>query len=110
MFDFKWSPPEKKMAREAYEGAWDVAIGKLLAEFKTRANAAASASDMWAVEAWLREQRKDIGEMFDYRYSQLPLVFAWAIREKHMDIECLAGLSEDKLKRIRSLRDFSLNR
>jgi len=78
-----------------------------MAEFKTRASAAASASDMWAVEAWLSEQRKHIGEMFDYRYSQLPLVFAWGIREKHMDMERLAGLSEDKLKRIRSLRDFS---
>jgi hypothetical protein len=84
MFDFKWSPSEKKIAREAYDGAWEVAIGKLLAEFKTRANAAVSASDMWAVEAWLREQRKDMGEMFDYRYSQLPLVFDWAIRKGHM--------------------------
>ncbi|HEX4079168.1 MAG TPA: hypothetical protein VHX61_09890 [Rhizomicrobium sp.] len=77
MFDFKWSSSEKKIAREAYNAAW------------------------------LREQRKDIGEMFDYRYSQLPVVFARAIRMGHMEVERLAGLSEDKLKMIRSLRDFS---
>jgi hypothetical protein len=60
---------------------------------------------MWAVEAWLREQRKEIDEMFDYRYAQLPLFFAWAIRVRHMEEERLAGLSEDKLKLIRRLRN-----
>jgi hypothetical protein len=103
MPDLKWSPSEKKIAREAYDAALETALAKIMVEFKRRANAAASASDMWAVEKYLREQRKEIDEMFDYRYSQLPLVFAWAIREGHVDEERLGGLSDDKLKLIRSL-------
>jgi hypothetical protein len=103
MFDFQWSASEKKIAREAFDGALQAAIAKLIAEFRKRADAASSASDLWAIEAYLREQRKEIDEMFDYRFSQLPLVFARAIREGHIDEERLAGLSEDKLQLIRSL-------
>src|SRR5437660_4969053 len=104
MFDLKWSPSEKKIAREAYDRAWEAATAKVLAEFRKRANTVASAPEMWAVETWLREQRAEINEMFDYRYSQLPLFFAWAIRVGHVDEDRLAGLSEDKLKLIRQLR------
>lgn len=103
MFDPEWSPSEKKIAHEAFDEALQAAIAKLMAEFKRRANAAASESDMWAVEAYLREQRKEITEMFDYRYSRLPSVFAWAIRLGYMNEVRLVGLSEDKLKVIRSL-------
>jgi hypothetical protein len=107
MFVLKWSHAEKKTAREAYDAALEAVIGKLIAEFKKRANAAVSISDVWAVEAYLREQRKEIGEMFEYRYSQLPLVFAWAIRMGHLDEGRLLGLSDDKLKLIRSLSQFA---
>lgn len=86
MFDIKWSRSEKKIARDAFDAAWEAATAKVIAEFKKRANAAASASDIWAVEVWLRDQRKELEEMFDYRYSQLPLVFAWAIRLTDMTI------------------------
>ena len=103
MFDLSWSPAEKKIAREAYEATLAAAIAKLLAEFKRRANAAACSEDLWAVEDYLRDQRKDISQMLDYRYSRLPLVLAWAIREEYIDQERLVGLSEDKLKIIHRL-------
>ena|SRR5437870_4751899 len=103
MFNLNWSASEKKIAREAYDRALEAAKSKALAEFRKRANAVTSAPEMWAVERWLYEQRKEIGEMFDYRYSQLPLVFAWAIRVGHMDEVQLAGLSKDKLDIIRRL-------
>jgi hypothetical protein len=103
MSGLKWSASEKKVARSAFDGALAAAVAKVMAEFKRRAGSAASASDMWAVEDYLREARKEIDEMFDYRYSRLPLVFAWAIREGYMKEESLAGLPEDKLKLVRSL-------
>jgi Photoprotection regulator fluorescence recovery protein len=107
MFDFKWSPSEKKIARAAYDAARDAAIAKIVAEFKRRANAVASASEIWEVEVWLRERRKEMEQIFDYRYSQLPLVFARFIGEGYMDEKRLAGLSEDKLEKIRSLSQFA---
>jgi hypothetical protein len=51
----------------------------------------------------LRDVRKTIDEMFDYRYSRLLFVLAWTIREGDMKEESLAGLSEDKLEPVRSL-------
>ena len=73
--DVKWSPSEKKVARKAYEAALDSALGKIMAEFKRRAVAASTPSEMWEVEDYLREQRREINEVFDYRYSQLFFVF-----------------------------------
>ena len=72
VFDFEWSPAEKKIARAAHEAARDAAIAKIVAEFKRRAITVASASVMWEVEAWLREQREQMDGMFGYRYLQPP--------------------------------------
>jgi hypothetical protein len=63
----------------------------------------ATPSEMWAIEDHLRQQRRKIDEIFDYRYSQLPLVFARFIGEGHLDDAQLSGLSEEKLEIIRGL-------
>ncbi|WP_308163289.1 hypothetical protein [Bradyrhizobium sp. SRL28] len=52
------------------------------------------------------QQRREIDETFDYRYSQLPLVFARLIREGHLDESLLSGLSEEKREIIRSFLAF----
>jgi hypothetical protein len=100
--DLKWSPSEKKVARNAFDAALESALAKVMAEFKRRAEAAATPSDMWAIESYLRQQRREIDETFDYRYSQLPFVFARLIHAGHLDESRLGGLSEDKLEIIRS--------
>jgi hypothetical protein len=100
--DLKWSPSEKKVARRAFDTALQSALAKVMAEFKSRAAAATTPSDMWEIEDYLRQQRREIDEMFDYRYSQLPLVFARLIREGHLEESLLAGISEDKREIIRS--------
>jgi hypothetical protein len=101
--DLKWSPAEKKMARKVYDAALESALGKIVAEFKRRAAAAVTAHELWQIEDFLREQRREIDEMFDFRYSQLPLVFACLIREGHLEEGALDGLSQDKREIIRSL-------
>jgi hypothetical protein len=100
--DIKWSPSEKKIARNAFDAALDSALAEVMAEFKRRANAAATPADIWEMEDWLRQQRRKIDETFDYRYSQLPLVFACLIRDGHIDESRLVGLSQGKLNNIRS--------
>ncbi|KGM32380.1 hypothetical protein [Inquilinus limosus] len=103
MPDRKWSPSEKKIARRAYDAALGVALARILAEFKAKAAQAATPSEMWDLEDYLRRQRRHIDTLFDYRYSQLTFVFAAAIREGYMDESSLAGLSEEKLEPIRRL-------
>jgi DNA-binding MarR family transcriptional regulator len=100
--DVKWSPSEKKIARRAFDTALQSALAKVMAEFKRRANAASTPSEMWEIEDYLRQQRREIDESFDYRYSQLPLAFARLIREGHLDESLLEGLSGEKREIIRS--------
>ena len=108
MFDLKWSASEKKIARRAYEAALDRALAKIMTEFRAKAAAAATPSDMWAIEDYLRRQRREIDETFDYRYSQLPFVFAKLVLMGHLDDAELSGLSEEKLEIIRHV--LSLHR
>jgi len=103
MYDYSWSPSEKKIARRAYDAALGVALSKALAEFKAKAAQVATPSDMWDLEDYLRQKRRHIDTIFDYRYSQLPFVFGVLIREGHLDEASLAGLSDEKLQEIRSL-------
>jgi|SRR5579864_7066749 len=99
--ELQWSAAEKNIARRAHEEALACALAKLLAEFKAKAAAASAPSDMWDIEDYLREQRLKIDDLFDYRYSRLPLVFARLIQEGHLDEGRLSGLGEEKLATIR---------
>ncbi|MBA1144048.1 hypothetical protein [Mesorhizobium neociceri] len=105
--DEKWSPSEKKVARNAYDAALKVALDKTMAELKSKVSAVAVPSDMWEVEDFLRQQRRMIDELFDYRYSQLVVVFASLIRQGYLDENLLAGLSEDKRQMIRKYASWN---
>ncbi|MDX8530848.1 hypothetical protein RFM41_06600 [Mesorhizobium sp. VK25A] len=96
----EWSSSEKKVARSAFDKALEVALGKTLAEFKKKASDAATFSDMWEIEDYLRQQQRSLEQMFDYRYSQLIVVFASLIRKGYLDEKLLAGLSQDKREEI----------
>lgn len=102
MFAPTWSAAEKKIARRAFESARAKVLDRLVADFKARAQAAETPSDVWEIEDFLRHRRREIDELLDYRYSQLPLVFARLVREGYLDPAALAGVSDDKLTLVRS--------
>jgi hypothetical protein len=105
-----WSASEKKIARRAFDAALEVALARTMAEFKSKANAATLPAEMWEVEDYLREQRREIDRTFDYRYSQLLYVFAGLIRAGYLDEGLLAGLSQDKRDAIRRDIVFAASR
>jgi hypothetical protein len=109
MDDGKWTKGEKKIARRAFEAAVEAALAEIMAEFKAKAAAAATPDEMWSVEDFLRRRRREFEETFDYRYSQLPLVFGRLILQGHLDEGRLAGLSEDKLEEIRRFVSYVRN-
>ena len=96
LHDLKWSGAEKKIARRAYDAALEAAKAGIVAEFKAKAAAVATLSDMWAIEDYLRQQGRTFDELFDYRYSQLLFVFARLIGEGYLEESRLAGLSDEK--------------
>jgi hypothetical protein len=63
-------------------------------------------SDLWDLEHYLTERRKEIDRKYDYRYSQLTLVLGRLLYENRLSEEDLPGLREDKMKSIRSLAKF----
>ena len=103
LHDMNWSGSEKKVARRAYETAHDLAVARIVAEFKARACAVSTLSDMWEMESYLKRKGREVEELFDYRYSQLLFVFARLISMGYLDEGQLAGLSAEKLEIIRNV-------
>jgi hypothetical protein len=101
MRDLKWSASEKAIARKAF----DLALGRELEEVMIKAKKWAEKirhpSDLWELERYLYESRKQINQKYDYRYSVLPMVFGVLIRQGRLTERDLRGLREDKLGYIR---------
>jgi hypothetical protein len=103
MFDFKWSGSEKKIARRVFDEALDAELAEIMTDFRARAAAIKEPADMWDVEEYLSRKRREIIEKYDFRYSQLPLVFGRLLREGRIREEQLAGLAEEKLDFVRRI-------
>jgi len=101
MSSAKWSESEKRIARRVFDTALHNELAQLMAEFKQRAATAKEPEDMWSVEQFLATARRDIDSKYDYRYSQLDLVFGRLLREGRIEERDLHGLSEEKLAYIR---------
>jgi hypothetical protein len=97
----KWTDREKKIARLAFEVALAEELASTIADFKVRVAAITEPDEMWELEQYLRERRRDMDRKYDYRYSQLILVFGQLLREGRIREEQLVGLSEEKLNDIR---------
>jgi len=101
-----WSKSEKAIARTAFDAALGRELHEVIQEAKRMANGIQTSSDLWDLEQYLTERRKQIDRKYDYRYSQLTLVFGRLLYENRLGEEDLRGLREDKMKSIRSLAKF----
>jgi hypothetical protein len=102
-----WSRSEKTIARKAFDAALGRELHEVIQEAKTMASQIQQSSDLWDLEHYLTERRKEIDRKYDYRYSQLTQVFGRLLYEKRLREEELRGLQEDKLNSIRSVAQFS---
>jgi|SRR5215467_11577175 len=101
-----WSKSEKAIARTAFDAALDRELHQVVEEAKQKANQIKEPGDLWDLEHYLTERRKEINSKYDYRYSQLTHVFGRLLYEGRVSEEELRGLGEDKLKSIHSLADL----
>jgi hypothetical protein len=101
-----WSRSEKAVARAAFDVALGRELHEVIQKAKQMANEIQQSSDLWDLEHYLTERRKEIDRKYDYRYSQLTQVFGRLLYEKRLREEELRGLREDKLKPIRSVAKF----
>jgi hypothetical protein len=101
-----WSRSEKAVARKAFDAALERELQEVIQEAKRKAGQIKEPADLWDLEHYLTERRKEIDRKYDYRYSQLDLVFGRLLRERWIHEEELRGLGEDKLRGIRSYAKF----
>jgi len=101
-----WSKSEKAIARTAFDAALGRELHEVIQKAKQMANEIQQSSDLWDLEHYLTERRKEIDRKYDYRYSQLTYVFGRLLYERRVSEEELRGLREDKLKSIRSFAKF----
>jgi hypothetical protein len=96
MHDLKWSKSEKKLARNVFNACMQVELAEMVNTFKSRAAAATTADDVWAMEEFLTQKRREIDGKYDFRYSQLLVVFGRLVREGRLREDELHGFSSDK--------------
>ncbi len=101
-----WSRSEKLIARTAFDAALGRELHEVIQEAKKMASQIQHSSDLWELEHYLTQRRKEIDRKYDYRYSQLTHVFGRLLYEKRLREEDLHGLGEDKLKPIRSVAHY----
>lgn len=101
-----WSKSEKAIARTAFDAALKRELQDVMRKTKQMANQIKEPADVWELEHYLTEHRKEIDRKYDYRYSQLTRVFGRLLYEKRLGEEELGGLREDKLKSIRFFAKF----
>ncbi|MCA9973791.1 MAG: hypothetical protein KC425_26435, partial [Anaerolineales bacterium] len=65
---------EKAILRQAFDRAYEHECAHIIAEVQKRAVSLSSPQDVWELETFLYEQRRQVDQKYDYRYSQLIFV------------------------------------
>src|ERR1700751_3789578 len=77
-----WSRAEKALAHKAFDAALGRELHEVIQEAKRMASQIQQSSDLWDLEHYLTQRRKDICCKYDYRYSQLTQVFGRLLYEE----------------------------
>ena len=97
-----WSKSEKAIARRVFDAALKRELQDVLEETKQKANQIKEPANVWELERYLTQRRKEIDRKYEFRASQLTRVFGTLLYEGRVTEEELRGLRENKLKAIRS--------
>ena len=101
-----WSKSEKAIARKVFDAALGQELHEVIQEAKRMANSDPESSDLWDLEHYLTERRKEIDRKYDFRDSRRTDVLGRLLYENRLGEEDLRGLREEKMKSIRSFAQF----
>ena len=101
-----WSKSEKAIARTAFDAALKRELHEVMQETKKMASQINEPDDLWELERYLTERRKDLNHKYDSRGSRLKDVLGRLLYENRLSENDLRGLREDKMKSIRSFAQF----
>ena len=101
-----WSRSEKAIARAAFDAALGRELHEVIQEVTHKASQIKQSSDLWDLEHYLTERRKEIDRKYDFRSSRLTDVLGRLLFENRLGEDDLRGLREEKIKAIRSFAQF----
>jgi hypothetical protein len=106
MTEYRWSKREKEIARKAFDAAHERECRAVAAELKKITAAIIDPEGLWRARDFITKRCKEIYQKYDYRYSVLPRVFGFLMREGWLTIDDLAGLAEDKMAQIKRIAEL----
>lgn len=103
IYEMKWTNEEKKVARKAFDNAYQREMDDIKSLLLNKVSKIKTDADIWAIEDFLLEKRKIVDSKYDYRYSQLIMVFSRLLSEGYLREEDISELAEDKREVIKNL-------
>jgi triphosphoribosyl-dephospho-CoA synthetase len=104
--EMTWSRSEKAIAHKAFNAALRRDFQAAIQKAQQMASRITEPEDLWELEHYLTQRRKEIDRKYQYKYSELTHVFGKLLQDGRLSEEELRGLREDKLKAIRSYAKF----
>jgi Photoprotection regulator fluorescence recovery protein len=101
-----WSKSEKSIVRTAFDAALGRELHEVIQQTQRMASQIQRSSDLWDLERYLTQRRKEIDRKYEYHYSRLTDVLGRLLHENRLSEEELRGLREDKMESIRSFAKF----
>jgi Photoprotection regulator fluorescence recovery protein len=108
--DETWAPTEKKLARIAFEKAFERQCTAITQEARRMLERTTAPSEVFRVQEYLTEQRRIVDELYDYRYSRLLEVFGRLLSDGWLREGDLHGLQADKIAKIKREASFIAER
>jgi hypothetical protein len=98
--EIEWSETEQKVARRAFDRAYENEISTLVRVVQEQTQAITDSKDVWHLHDLLSSKRHELDGKYDYRYPGLIWVFAELVRDGWIQLNDLEGLDRDKLTKI----------
>jgi Photoprotection regulator fluorescence recovery protein len=89
--ELRWSKSERAIARRAFDHALNQELQEVIPRAKQMADEAKEPYELWELEQHLTQFRKEIDRKYDYRYSQLTVVFGKLLHEGRLGEQELRG-------------------
>ena len=100
-----WTKSERKNARKGFDQALLNELQEIMDKTKELANGIQQPFELWDLEAYLTERRKEIDRKYDFRESMRSLACGRLLYEGRLTEEQLQGLG-DHLREIQGFADF----
>jgi hypothetical protein len=101
-----WAPTEKKLARIAFDRAFERHCTAITQEARRMLETRKAPSGIFRVQEYLTEQRKIVDGLYDYRYSRLLGVFGRLLSDGWLREDDLLGLRPEKIAKIKHQASF----